>query len=160
MIQEMFRPRVTEAAAAGFVGLLSLFNLGGRFLWSSLSDIIGRKNTYATYFLLGGCLYAAVPTTGHLGSVALFVASFAIIMSMYGGGFRHHPGVSARPVRHDAGRRDSRTAADGLVGGGYLWPDAHLPVARNPEKPGRAAGRGIYHDDVPSRGAAGHRSDL
>src|SRR5262249_54251843 len=48
MIQEMFRPRVSEAAAAGFVGLLSLFNLGGRFLWSSFSDYIGRKNTYMT----------------------------------------------------------------------------------------------------------------
>jgi MFS family permease len=91
MIQEIFRHRVTAAAAAGFVGLLSLFNLGGRFFWSSLSDYIGRKNTYAIYFLLGSALYIAVPTTGRLGSVGLFVACCAVIMSMYGGGFATIP---------------------------------------------------------------------
>ena len=53
MIQEMFPGRVTPAAAAGFVGLLSLFNMGGRFFWSSLSDHIGRKPTYTIFFLLG-----------------------------------------------------------------------------------------------------------
>ena len=41
------------AIAAGFTGLLSLFNIGGRFFWASLSDYIGRKNTYYTFFLLG-----------------------------------------------------------------------------------------------------------
>ena len=33
MIQELFRGRVTAGAAAGFVALLSLFNMGGRFIW-------------------------------------------------------------------------------------------------------------------------------
>ena len=64
MIQEMFPGRVTAAAAAGFVGLLSLFNMVGRFFWSSLSDIIGRKMTYAIYFLLGAVLYSLTPQTG------------------------------------------------------------------------------------------------
>jgi len=91
MIQEMFPGRVTPLAAAGFVGLLSLFNMGGRFVWSSISDMIGRKNTYRIFFALGFVLYALVPTTGRMGSVSLFVAGFAIILSMYGGGFATIP---------------------------------------------------------------------
>ena len=53
MSQEMFKGRITPAAAAGFVGLLSLFNMAGRFFWSSISDYIGRKRTYMIYFALG-----------------------------------------------------------------------------------------------------------
>ena len=52
------------AIAAGFTGLLSLFNIGGRFFWASLSDYIGRKNTYYTFFVLGIALYAAAPLGG------------------------------------------------------------------------------------------------
>ena len=59
MIQEMFKGVVKASAAAGFVGLLSLFNMAGRFGWSSLSDRIGRKRTYAVFFTLGPMLYAA-----------------------------------------------------------------------------------------------------
>jgi len=91
MIQEMFKGRITPAAAAGFVGLLSLFNMGGRFVWSSASDYLGRKRTYSIYFALGAVLYAFTPTTGHMGSVGLFVATYAVIMSMYGGGFATIP---------------------------------------------------------------------
>jgi MFS family permease len=91
MIQEMFKGQITPAAAAGFVGLLSLFNMGGRFVWSSASDYLGRKRTYSIYFALGAVLYAFTPTTGHLGSVGLFVATYAVIMSMYGGGFATIP---------------------------------------------------------------------
>ncbi len=86
MIQEVFKGTITASAAAGFVGLLSLFNMVGRFLWASLSDKIGRKATYACFFTLGTALYALVPLTGRLGSVPLFVACFAVILSMYGGG--------------------------------------------------------------------------
>ena len=91
MIQEMFPGRVTAVAAAGFVGLLSIFNMAGRFIWSSTSDYIGRRPTYMIFFVLGILLYAAVPTTGHIGSVGLFVAAYAIILSMYGGGFATIP---------------------------------------------------------------------
>jgi len=91
MIQEMFPGVITAAAAAGFVGLLSLANMLGRFFWSSLSDYIGRRATYATFFLLGAALYALVPSTGHAGSVALFVIGYVVIMSMYGGGFATIP---------------------------------------------------------------------
>ncbi|MEA3161298.1 MAG: hypothetical protein QOD95_2846 [Gammaproteobacteria bacterium] len=91
MIQEMFTGRVTPAAAAGFVGLLSLFNMVGRFFWASTSDFIGRRNTYMVFFLLGMLLYALVPSFGHMGSIPLFVAAFCIILSMYGGGFATIP---------------------------------------------------------------------
>jgi MFS family permease len=91
MIQEMFPGRVSAAAAAGFVGLISLFNMIGRFFWASTSDYIGRRNTYMVFFLLGILLYAAVPTLGHIGSTALFVAAFCVILSMYGGGFATIP---------------------------------------------------------------------
>ena len=91
MIQEIFSGRVLPSAAAGFVGLLSLFNMGGRFFWASISDYIGRRNTYMIFFLLGILLYSTVPTLGHLGSIPLFIAAFCIILSMYGGGFATIP---------------------------------------------------------------------
>ena len=91
MIQEMFSGKVSPAAAAGFVGLISLFNMIGRFFWASTSDYIGRRNTYMVFFLLGILLYASVPYFGHVGSVPLFVAAFCIILSMYGGGFATIP---------------------------------------------------------------------
>jgi len=91
MSQEMFPGKVSAVAAAGFVGLMSLFNMAGRFLWASASDLIGRKNTYFCFFILGTVLYASVPTTGRLGSVGLFVLCFLIIISMYGGGFATVP---------------------------------------------------------------------
>ncbi|HEY9516223.1 MAG TPA: OFA family MFS transporter, partial [Gemmatimonadaceae bacterium] len=91
MIQETFNGRVSAVAAAGFVGLLSLANMSGRFGWSTLSDYIGRKTTYATFFVLGAILYAAVPQTGRLGSTALFVLGYVVIISMYGGGFATMP---------------------------------------------------------------------
>ncbi len=91
LIQESFPGRVTAAAAAGFVGLLSLFNLVGRFFWSSLSDKIGRKYTYMIYLGLGCLLYALIPSLGTAGNLVLFVAVFCVIMSMYGGGFATIP---------------------------------------------------------------------
>lgn len=83
------------AIAAGFAGLLSLFNIGGRFFWASLSDKIGRKNTYYTFFILGIVLYALAPTAASLGSQILFVAIFCVILSMYGGGFATVPAYLA-----------------------------------------------------------------
>ena len=95
MIQEVFKEKITASAAAGFVGLLSLFNMAGRFLWASLSDKIGRKPTYMCFFALGTALYAVVPLTGKIGSIALFVACFCIILTMYGGGFATIPAYLA-----------------------------------------------------------------
>jgi len=95
MIQEMFKGQVTAAAAAGFVGLLSLFNMGGRFFWSSASDYLGRKNTYFIFFVVGAGLYAWVPYVGMAGHMVGFVTLYALIMSMYGGGFSTIPAYLA-----------------------------------------------------------------
>jgi len=83
------------AIAAGFTGLLSLFNIAGRIFWASLSDRIGRKATYSVFFLLGIALYASVPGTAAAGSLALFVAAFCVVLSMYGGGFATVPAYLA-----------------------------------------------------------------
>src|SRR5204863_328995 len=87
-----FRRRRHDRRSAG---LLSLFNIGGRFFWASLSDKIGRKNTYYTFFILGIVLYALAPTFAAMGSKLLFVLGFGIILSMYGGGFATVPAYLA-----------------------------------------------------------------
>ncbi|MDP9095899.1 MAG: OFA family MFS transporter [Pseudomonadota bacterium] len=87
--------RQVATIAAGFVGLVSLFNIGGRFLWASVSDRIGRKLTYATFFVLGAALYTSAPWAASIGSVALFVSAMCIIVSMYGGGFATVPAYLA-----------------------------------------------------------------
>jgi MFS family permease len=109
------------AIAAGFTGLLSLFNIGGRFFWASFSDYIGRKATYFVFFALGFLLYASVPTLGHLGSVALFVAAFCVVLSMYGGGFATVPAYLAdlfgtQMVGAIHGRLLTAWAAAGVLG--------------------------------------------
>jgi MFS family permease len=81
--------------AAGFTGLLSLFNIGGRIVWASASDKLGRKTTFFIFFGLGIVLYALAPTAAHLGNQVLFVAIFCIILSMYGGGFATVPAYLA-----------------------------------------------------------------
>ncbi len=81
--------------AAGFAGLLSLFNIVGRFFWASLSDKMGRKMTYYVFFGLGVLLYASAPTFAHMGSKMLFVLALGVILSMYGGGFATVPAYLA-----------------------------------------------------------------
>jgi MFS family permease len=109
------------AIAAGFTGLLSLFNIGGRFFWASFSDYIGRKNTYFAFFALGVGLYSLVPNMGHIGNVALFVVAFCIILSMYGGGFATVPAYLAdlfgtQMVGAIHGRLLTAWAAAGVLG--------------------------------------------
>ena len=80
---------------AAFVGLFSLFNIAGRFFWASLSDSLGRKMTYFTFFTLGFLCYAAAPTLATLGMLGVFAAAFCLIASMYGGGFATIPAYLA-----------------------------------------------------------------
>src|SRR5690606_41476730 len=75
---------------AGFVGLLSLCNMAGRFVWSSTSDYIGRKNIYIVYLGLGIVLYLLLALFGTV-SVFLFVLMAGVILSFYGGGFATVP---------------------------------------------------------------------
>lgn len=79
------------AVGAGLVGLLSLFNIGGRFVWASCSDYIGRKRTYTVFLVLGAVLYASLPSLAHANNLFLFAAALCIILSMYGGGFATVP---------------------------------------------------------------------
>jgi MFS family permease len=94
MIQDFFRDgatsAVTAAAAAGFVGVLSLFNMGGRFSWSTTSDYIGRKPMYMVYLGVGLLLYVLLATVGS-SATWLFVLLAALIISFYGGGFATMP---------------------------------------------------------------------
>ena len=83
------------AIAAGFTGLLSLFNIAGRIAWASASDHLGRKRTYTLFFALGFLLYASAPGSGRAGLVAVFVGIFCAIVSMYGGGFATVPAYLA-----------------------------------------------------------------
>lgn len=83
------------AVAAGFTALLSLFNIGGRFFWASLSDALGRKLTYMLFFVLGCALYVSIPESAQEGNILLFVCAFCIILSMYGGGFSTVPAYLA-----------------------------------------------------------------
>jgi len=89
MCQDMFG--VSASIGAGFAGLLSIFNMGGRFLWSSVSDFTGRKTVYCIYFILGAALYAVLPHAQETQNRALFVLCTTVIISMYGGGFSTIP---------------------------------------------------------------------
>lgn len=94
---ELDKGQLTAIAgvAAGFAALLSLFNIVGRFFWASLSDKLGRKMTYAVFFVLGGILYFSIPASAGMGSKLLFVGAFCIILSMYGGAFATVPAYLA-----------------------------------------------------------------
>ena len=90
---DLSRDDLTKVAgvAAGFAALISLFNIGGRFFWASVSDKVGRKATYVVFFVLGGLLYASLPSSAAGLSKPLFVGAVCVILSMYGGGFSTVP---------------------------------------------------------------------
>jgi MFS family permease len=89
LCQDMFG--VSAAVGAGFAGLLSVANMLGRFGWSSLSDVVGRKNIYILYFVFGAALYCLIPLTQSLRNLPLFLLVCLLIISMYGGGFATIP---------------------------------------------------------------------
>ncbi len=82
------------AVGAGFVGLISLFNIGGRPVWAASSDWLGRRRTFAVMTALGALLYGfGAPEA--VGSLALFLLVFCACASMYGGGFATVPAYLA-----------------------------------------------------------------
>ena len=104
MIKEIFQgnlPMVTSAFAATFVLMISVFNMCGRFFWASISDYLGRKNTYTVFFVLGAALYALIPYTawnvvgGDAMWLWIFYAASMVIFTMYGGGFATIPAYLA-----------------------------------------------------------------
>lgn len=119
MLQDFFSD-VTPAAAAGFVGLLSLGNMGGRFVWSTVSDAMGRKRIYIMYLGVGALLYATLATVAG-SAVGLFVAVAFVIVSFYGGGFATVPAYlkdlfGTLEVGAVHGRLLTAWAAAGVVG--------------------------------------------
>ena len=95
MIQDFFRDdggssSVTVAVAGGFVGLLSMANMAGRFGWSATSDVVGRKPIYMLYLGGGIVCYTLLALAGST-STAIFVLLAAVILSFYGGGFATVP---------------------------------------------------------------------
>jgi MFS family permease len=120
---ELDKAQLTAIAgvAAGFAALLSLFNIGGRFFWATISDKLGRKLTYAIFFILGGVLYYSIPGSAAAGNKMLFVAACCIILSMYGGGFATVPAYLAdifgtQMVGAIHGRLLTAWATAGIVG--------------------------------------------
>lgn len=81
--------------AAGFAGLLSLFNITGRLFWATLSDIIGRKNTYYVFFVVGAALYATIPSLAGSLNLMLFLIAVCVCLTFYGGGFATIPAYLA-----------------------------------------------------------------
>ncbi|WP_049578576.1 OFA family MFS transporter [Streptomyces sp. SBT349] len=93
MIQDFFADTgatVTATAAAGFVALLSLANMVGRIVWSSTSDLVGRKNIYRFYLGAGALLYLTLALAGNA-SRPLFIVAALLLLSFYGGGFATIP---------------------------------------------------------------------
>ncbi|MGI4876496.1 MAG: MFS transporter small subunit, partial [Janthinobacterium lividum] len=87
--------KAAAAVGAGFVGMISLFNIGGRFFWASLSDRLGRKRLYAIILALGAVLYGFAAPAVAGGSIGLFILTFCVCASMYGGGFSTVPAYLA-----------------------------------------------------------------
>ena len=94
---ELDKPELATiaAVAAGFTALLSLFNIGGRFFWGSLSDKLGRKLTFMVFFVFGSALYLSVSGSAMAGNKMLFVGALCLILSMYGGAFATVPAYLA-----------------------------------------------------------------
>ena len=120
---ELDKTQLTAIAgiAAGFTALLSLFNIGGRFFWATLSDKLGRKMTYFVFFVLGGVLYASIPSSAAAGNKLLFVGAVCVILSMYGGGFATVPAYlgdlfGTQMVGAIHGRLLTAWSAAGIVG--------------------------------------------
>ena len=77
------------------MSLISLFNAGGRFLWASGSDYIGRRNTYLIFFAVQVGLFLLIPRLAAGGQWWLFQVSLFVVFTMYGGGFATIPAFLA-----------------------------------------------------------------
>jgi len=93
MMQDLFQKTTVEAGA--IVSLISLFNAGGRFLWASSSDYIGRRNTYTLFFAVQFILFLIIPGIAGRGDWVLFESCLFVVVSMYGGGFATIPAFLA-----------------------------------------------------------------
>ena len=93
MMQDLFGRSPAEAAAV--VSIISLFNAGGRFVWASASDWLGRRATYLCFFALQVLLFLAIPRLAAAGAWWPFQLTLFAIFTMYGGGFATIPAYLA-----------------------------------------------------------------
>ncbi|OHX53913.1 MFS transporter [Planococcus salinarum] len=83
---------MTTVQAAALVGVLGIFNGLGRLGWASISDYIGRPNTYTAFFVIQIALFALLPFTSN---ALLFQVMLAVVYTCYGGGFASIPAYIA-----------------------------------------------------------------
>ena len=140
MIQDFFPDDVDAATAAGFVGLLSLFNMAGRFIWSSTSDFIGRKPTYMIYLGVGAVLFFFLATAGNTSVRRLRPAGLRRDLVLRRR-LRDRAGLPQGHVRHLPGRRHPRPPAHRLVGGRRRRPADRQRHHREPARGGRRGRR-------------------
>jgi MFS family permease len=93
MMQDMFGRTALEAASV--VSIISLFNAGGRFVWASTSDFIGRRATYLVFFVAQTALFLLIPRLAASGQWLAFQACLFVVFTMYGGGFATIPAYLA-----------------------------------------------------------------
>lgn len=93
MVQDLFGKTALEAGT--IVSIISLFNAGGRFVWASSSDYLGRRNTYRLFFAAQVVLFWLIPGMAARGEWVLFQAALFVVVSMYGGGFATIPAFLA-----------------------------------------------------------------
>jgi OFA family oxalate/formate antiporter-like MFS transporter len=90
MAQEI--SHVTPAIAAGLVGIISIANGSGRFLWAWLSDAIGRRQVFLAMFLLQAVLFFLLSRAVNF---TLLTILAAVVLLCYGGGFGTMPAFAA-----------------------------------------------------------------
>jgi MFS family permease len=93
MMQDLFGR--TPAQAAGVVAIISVFNATGRLFWSSVSDHLGRRNTYLVFFAAQIVLFLLIPVTAKQGAWWPFLLCLLTVFTMYGGGFATIPAFLA-----------------------------------------------------------------
>ncbi len=138
MMQDMFGRTPLEAAAV--VSIISLFNAGGRFMWASGSDYIGRRNTYLIFFVVQVGLFLLIPAAGCRRALVAVPDQPVRRVHHVRGRVRHHSSVSGRHLRAAERGRDSRGAAHGLERGGDCRPGHHHGAVQ-PRQGGPAARR-------------------
>ena len=83
---------LSVATAAAMVGLMGLFNGGGRLLWAAASDYIGRSNVFIIFFAIQLVAFVTLPFTTN---VVLFQLFIFLVVSCYGGGFSNLPAFAS-----------------------------------------------------------------
>lgn len=79
---------MSAITAATMVGIMGMFNGGGRLGWATLSDYIGRPNVYTAFFVIQVAAFFLLPIAT---SAVVFMILIYAIMTCYGGGFSSVP---------------------------------------------------------------------